>query len=199
MKKQLVGFGIFITVILTACTTQMDRNETAPSDIPDSKVDATPNPTMEFPWDRYNANGCGFQISHPISYVPPRQCVKGNSYYIGRQIEFFVGEENLRWVACRETGLGGGCPVMEVVEEVVIGDKEATRIKGYIGSIGGNIPQEYVTYVYRKVYDYYIFTLWALPNDTNINEAATISPLREKDLEIFERMLKTLELSESRG
>lgn len=198
MKKQLVGFGIFITVILTACNTQMDRNEPAPSDIPDSKVDATPNPTMEFPWDRYYADGCGFQISHPISYVPPEQCIKGNTHYIGNQVEFFVGEENLRWVVCQERGLGD-CPVMLNIENAFIGDKEATKINGYIGAIGGNIPQEYVTYVFQEIYDYYIFTLWALPNDAQIDDAAMIWPLREKDIEIFERMLESIDMSEAGG
>jgi hypothetical protein len=191
MKKLIIGIALTMSVCLAACNGQKEGNELAPI--------FTPTPTMELAWDTYFAAGCGFQISHPISYVPPKQCVKENYHYIGRQIEIFVGEENLRWVVCQERGLGGGCPLMEVVEEVVIGDKEATRIKGYIGAIGGNIPQEYVTYVFRNVYDYYIFTLWALPNDAQIDDAAMIWPLREKDIEIFERMLESLDMSEAGG
>ncbi|MEE9286512.1 MAG: hypothetical protein V3W33_00380 [Gammaproteobacteria bacterium] len=191
MNKLIIGITILASVCLAACNSQKEEIEPAPV--------ITPEPNIDLAWDTYFADGCDFQISHPISYVPPKQCVKENSYYIGRQIEYFVGEENIRWVVCRERGLGDGCPVMEVVEEVVIGDKDATRIRGHIGAIGGNIPQEYVTYVFKKVYDYYIFTLWALPNDAQINDASTISPLREKDLEIFERMLETLELKVSRG
>jgi hypothetical protein len=153
------------------------------------KVEKTPEGTN---WLTYTADGCGFQIQHPPDAAPPEECRKGKYHYIGKQVEFYVGEENIRWIACQEESLGDGCPRIESVVETEIGGKEASRLEGYIGSIGGNIPQRYVTYIFEQGNDFYIFTLWALPKGAEIENLETTWLIRDQDLEFFERMLESL-------
>jgi hypothetical protein len=83
---------------------------------------------------------------------------------------------------------------MEQVEFARTGNppRNAIRIRGYIGAIGGRIPQQYVTYVLRDRGTYYVFTLYAVGLDAITGELSTIAPLDAADVTAFEQLLGTL-------
>lgn len=168
-----------------------DKASEKPQDVNSEEftLEGTPEGTT---WPTYSADGCGFQIQHPPDASPPQECIKGQYHFIGKQVEFFVGEDNIRWVACQEEPLGDGCPPIDEVVETEIGGKKASRIEGYIGSIGGNIPQRYVTYIFEQGDDNFIFTLWALPKDAEVENLETTWLIRDQDLDTFEKMLDSL-------
>jgi hypothetical protein len=85
---------------------------------------------------------------------------------------------------------------MEVIELLQLGDYYATRISGYIGAIGGNIPQEYVTYVVEFGDRYYIFSLWAVEFDARASSQTDIWPLSSLEVERFDEMMQTLKITE---
>lgn len=83
---------------------------------------------------------------------------------------------------------------MEQTELTRVGDpaRNAIRISGFIGSIGGRTPQQYVTYLVREGGMYYTFTLYALGRDSEIERVDVIWPLSEADIVAFERVMETL-------
>jgi hypothetical protein len=144
-------------------------------------------------WMTYTNNVHRFSLRHPPGFdVPPIDFAESRGY-IGDQIVFSVTDQDPHWLGCFFEGLGD-CPVMEQVELTRVGNptRNAIRIQGYIGSIGGRIPQQYVTYLVREGGTYYTFTLYALGLDSQVERADGIWPLDEADITAFERMMETL-------
>jgi hypothetical protein len=159
-------------------------------------VEGMPDRDSGIPEDWYvyeNVPG-RFTISVPSSLgVVEKSGLIGGS--IGNRIEFNVVEGSNTWVDCQEGGVGD-CPVMEVIELIQLGDHYATRISGYIGTIGGNIPQEFVTYVVEFEERYYIFSLWAVEFDAQVSSQTDIWPLSSLEVERFDEMMQTFKIIE---
>jgi hypothetical protein len=77
---------------------------------------------------------------------------------------------------------------MEQTELTRVGDpaRNAIRIGGFIGSVGGRIPQQFVTYLMREGGMYYTFTLYALGRDSEIERVDVIWSLGEADIVAFD-------------
>jgi hypothetical protein len=139
-------------------------------------------------WD-----GHRFSLRHPPGFDVPPADLNEPRGSIGDQIVFSVAEQDPYWLGCLFEGLGG-CPVMEQIEWTRVGDptRNAIRISGFIGSIGGRIPQQYVTYLMREGGMYYTFTLYASGRDSEVERVDVIWPLGEADIVAFEQMMETL-------
>jgi hypothetical protein len=145
-------------------------------------------PTLAADWPTYTNEAFGFAIDHPPGFEVPGPEHAEPFGSLGEQITFNIGEANPE--DCR-----GDCPVIETSETVVIGNNEATKLAGYIGAIGGNIPQQYQTYVFERGGRYYSFTLYALGRSETAEETE-IQPLAAEDVALFEQMLRSLRFVE---
>ncbi len=65
-------------------------------------------------------------------------------------------------------------------------------MKGYIGSVGGYIPQEYLTYIFTLGEGQLVFAVFALPFDTPFQDFTHVWPLEGMALELFERTVETV-------
>jgi hypothetical protein len=168
----------------------------SPTSVSNPMPTAAPAPNGITPpgsWVTYTNSAHGFSLRHPAGFdVPPTDFNEWRGF-IGDQVVFSVGEQDPYWLGCFFEGVGD-CPVMEDVELTRVGDptRNGIRISGYIGSIGGRIPQQYVTYVMREGGTYYAFTLYALGGDREVERVDVIWPLDEADVVVFERMMETL-------
>jgi hypothetical protein len=136
-------------------------------------------------WEGYSNTEYKFSIQHPADLKVVPQTF-GPYFTIGEQIQIAVSDYNP--LDCR-----GDCPVQEKIESVEIAGQEATRIQGYIGAIGGFIPQQYLSYVIHTNNKYYIFTLYAVGLDDTSGMTDPIRPLKEEDIDLFEQIMQTLE------
>lgn len=152
------------------------------------------DPSASREWKTYQNLAGGFSISIPshLEIVEKSGLLGG---LIGDRIDFHVLDQSAYWVDCQEGGIGD-CPVMEEIHQVQVSSLQATRIYGYIGAIGGNIPQEYVTYVIENAGRYYIFTLWAMDLTTQSVEVNGILPLAPQAIEDFDSMMQTFQLED---
>ena len=116
-------------------------------------------------------------------------------FYLGDQIVFIFGKTNLPWVGCLD-GSRGDCPVVQTLTMTHVSGMPTRKITGYIGSIGGNIPQEYITYIIEYRGGYLIFTLYALDRGVEVDRYDVIWPLAPEDIEVFERIIASLELGD---
>ena len=144
-------------------------------------------------WPTYHHVAGDFSLQFPIGFeVIEKSGLLGG--FIGKRIEFNVVDESPYWVLCQTEGIGD-CPVMENIQVVELGDTPGTRITGHIGAIGGNIPQDYVTYVIDDG-RFYIFTLWAADFDVQLSSVGTVLPLSAKSVDEFDTLMQTFKLEE---
>jgi hypothetical protein len=135
-------------------------------------------------WLTYRNESLGFSISHPAAFDVRVDEDLPDGGRIGEQIFFTVSDSHPR--DCR-----GPCPVLETREEVTVAGQVATKITGYIGAIGGNIPQNTVTYVFPRENLYYTFTLYAV-GDYEPTDDLSVRPLRLEDVVLFRRLVETI-------
>jgi hypothetical protein len=137
-------------------------------------------------WKTYSNPDYGYSISYPAS-LEITAAENDTSLFIGEQIHVLVSSADP--LECR-----GDCPVVEGTEPAAIAGLAATKVTGYIGSIGGNVPQRYITYILPRDGRYYVFTLYALGFKAVSNDPSTIWPLKESDVALFEQVLDTFKL-----
>jgi|PlaIllAssembly_1097288.scaffolds.fasta_scaffold45549_3 hypothetical protein len=143
---------------------------------------ATSSPSLE--WKTYTNSKYGFSINFP-AYLEINLGENDNSLYIGEQIYVWISDINP--LECR-----GDCPLVENTEPASVAGLEATKVTGYIGAVGGMIPQRYLQYILKHDNRYYSFTLSALRRDANHECCSVIWPLKENDIALFEQLLRTL-------
>jgi hypothetical protein len=169
MSKCISTFLAFLLFNFTvACTTS-----THSTDIP-------------VEWSTYNNTEFKFSIQHPEN-LEVTQSEHGPYFKVGEQITIGISEMNP--LECR-----GDCPVMEKQETVTLAGQDATKVSGYVGSVGGFIPQQYMSYVLNYEHQYYRFLVYAISSGETFDgeDMSTIRPLKAEDLELFEKIMSTL-------
>lgn len=148
----------------------------SPTSVQTITIDETEN------WKTYTDPGDQFSFNYPPNYTLEND---GN-IYLNRNITWRFS--NISSLDCR-----GDCPIIESKENSVLGGKFANKLSGYIGSIGGNIPQRYITYEVPLTNDYFIFSIQALPYISGGKKSANNDPqpIQTNDLVIFDRILST--------
>lgn len=116
---------------------------------------------------------------------------EGDAWKLGDQIQIEILGPTRSWITCFDQGLGD-CPFVESDQMVQIGEQDVRRVKGYIGSVGGNIPQEFLVYIFELGDKALVFTLYALPFDADLTEVSMIWPLDGMELDLFERTVQTV-------
>jgi len=142
-------------------------------------------------WETYSDQQHGFAFKYP----PALQLELGlpvDEYrvvFVGDQIQVQTSPVNP--LVCR-----GDCPLIENNEVVTIAGREARQVQGYIGSIGGNVPRHFLMFVFRRGDTYVSFALYAESRDAAVADPSVISPLKEDDVELFERIMQTVEFEQ---
>lgn len=150
-----------------------------------------PIPT-QVPWTLFEQQQGRFSFVYPPTMTLTSGDQEGE-WRIGDRIEFFFRPPGASYVACFGQALGD-CPVVQEDNRVQVNGMDARRVKGYFGSVGGMIPQEFLTYIFDVDGDQLVFTLYALPFDAELKDITKIWPLNAMELELFERTVNTLTL-----
>lgn len=149
---------------------------------------STPGPTSTPMWVTYTNQTYGFSINRPPEFQTPPADYAEPYGFIGDQIYFSITEVSP--LDCR-----GDCPVIEATSPVEIAGQTAIKITGHIGAIGGNVPQQYLTYVFQKNNLYYSFTLHAVSGSV-ASDDGSIQPLQAEHVRLFEQMLATFQFTQ---
>jgi hypothetical protein len=131
-------------------------------------------------------------------YPPTMTLSEGNQSDEGRlgdQIEFFIRKPGASYLTCFDEALGD-CPVVEEDGIVEIDGREVRRVKGWFGAVGGMTPQEFLTYIFDMEGDQLVFTVYALPFDTEVQDITTVWPLEGMTLELFQRTVSGVDIKE---
>ena len=146
----------------------------------------------QVPWTPYKDPQGRFSFVYPPTMTLAQGTWDGK-WLIGDRIEFFIHPEGVSYVTCFDQALGD-CPAVQEDETVEVNGMDVRRVKGYFGSVGGGIPQEFLTYIFLVDGEQLVFTIYALPFDVEFQDLAQIWPLEGMELELFERMITTVTL-----
>jgi hypothetical protein len=183
---------IALALVLLACTPPAT---TAPTATPAPPTPTTaPTPTEVEPpattapqWPTYRNEAHGFSIGHPPEFSTPPAGSAETFGTLGDQITFSVNAADPE--ECR-----GDCPVIETTSTESVAGLTATKYTGYMGAVGGNVPKQYVSYVFTRDELYYTFTLYAVPL-TFTTDDTSIQPLQPEDVALFEQMVATFQFT----
>ena len=146
---------------------------------------ATPAPASPSDGQRtYSDPEYGFSISYP-AHLDIDVSERVPSLFLGEQIHVAITDVDP--LKCR-----GDCLLVESTNPATVAGLDAIRVEGYMGAIGGEIPQRYLQYILKHDNRYYVFTLFALGFHASSNDFYTIWPLEEDDVTLFEQVLETL-------
>ena len=184
---------ILLFVSSTSCVTITPASMTQPTSLPtvinssptsEAQLTSTVTSSPSHKWKTYSNSKYGFSLNYP-TYLEIKLSENDNSLYIGEQIYVWISDINP--LECR-----GDCPLVENTEPATVAGLEATKVTGYIGAVGGIIPQRYLQYILKHDNRYYSFTLWALRRDAKNECCSVIWPLNDNDIALFEQLLNTL-------
>ncbi len=182
-KKDLMknSAAILLVVILSACS-----NFSTPS-LPTT----TPNPNTPAPLTQvssqnvYNNSKYGYSLNYPNTY---NVIVVSDEYVeIGGKITVEV--MNLDPIAPRGDG-----SVIENISDVQLSGYPAKLLTGYVGSVGGYIPQQFKKIVVERNGNYFVVTLYALGLQVTDGDISQIAQLASDDVSLFDSMVASMRI-----
>jgi hypothetical protein len=182
-KKILFLFWI-TAIALSACGTLNVYLEQTPTPFPTSIPSSTPTLAN---LKVYSNSKYGFSLEYPAG-LTIKEANGGDSVDIGEIIHIQLSDRNP--LECR-----GDCPVVENKDSAKVASFAMTKVTGYIGSVGGNIPQQYLMYILKRDKQYYVFTLYALGFHAQVNDATKLWPLEEEDILLFNQTMQTFKFT----
>lgn len=151
-----------------------------------------PQPTP-VPWKEFQDPGGRFSFVYPPTLIISQE-QGSDSWILGGQIRVEVLSKEISWITCFDQALGD-CPVVESDRTLQIHGVEVRRVSGYIGAVGGNIPQEFLTHIFPLDSGFLAITLYALPFDSQVSDVSQIWPLEGMMQELYQRTVETVQLS----
>lgn len=140
--------------------------------------------TQVSPWNIYNDQKYGYSIGYPDFY---NITIVNDEYVeIGDKIVVTVSNTD------PSTLLGDG-PAIDSVTDVQVGLYPAKLLTGYIGAVGGYIPQQIRRFVFERNGYYFVVTLYALGLHVTEGEFSQIAQLNPEDVSLFDNIVASLQ------
>ena len=127
----------------------------------------------------------GYSLNYPDSYSVV--AVSDEYVEIGDKIVISV------WSVDPTTPRGDD-PVIESTSDIQVSGYPAKLLTGYIGAVGGYVPQQYRKIIVEREGLYFIFTLYAFGLHATEGDVSQIAQLVPEDVSIFNAMATTLQI-----
>lgn len=193
MKKTLPLTLSTIILTINACSPQVTAPPAPlPVTEPATSIVVTPSqvPTAEdsgltLSWNTYNNPKYGYSLNYPHFYDVVT--VSDEHVEIGEKIVVEV------WNIDPATSLGDGA-VIESAADVQLSGYSAKLLTGYIGSVGGYIPQQIRRFVVERNASYFVVTLYALGLHATEGDVSQIVQLNPEDVSLFDTMVTSMQI-----
>ena len=142
-------------------------------------------PTQIPSWNTYNNPKYGYSLDYPDFYNVVT--VSDEYVEIGDKIVISV------WNIDPTAPLGDG-PVIESTTDVQLSGYSAKLLTGYIGSVGGYIPQQFRRFVVERNGSYFVVTLYALGLHATEGDVSQRAQLNPEDISLFDNMVTSMQI-----
>lgn len=150
---------------------------------------AIPTPV---PWNKFTDPQGRYSFIYP-PLLELTQEESRESWILGERIRVEVLPSDTSWITCFNQELGD-CPLVENDEMITVNGVEVRRVSGNTGSGGGNIPQEFLCYIFSLGDQALVMTVYALSFDSQVSDVSRIWPLEGMAPELFQRTVETVQL-----
>ncbi|MFN8410759.1 MAG: hypothetical protein U0Z26_00065 [Anaerolineales bacterium] len=179
MKKSILTL---LVIILSACNTSPSSSTPQPTISIDSPATSTSVPASQ---TVYNNQKYGYSLTYPDIY---QITVVSDEYIeIGSKITVEVGTID-------PTAPRGDGALIESTSAVQVSNYPATLLTGYIGSVGGNIPQQFNKIVVERNGEYFMVTLYALGLHVTDGDITQIAQLQPDDVSVFNNIVASMQI-----
>jgi hypothetical protein len=143
-------------------------------------------------WKIYSNKNFNYSIKYPnnleIEEMGLDNVFIGNKpvrwIWVDKQIQITVSNNNPE--DCR-----GDCPVISKKEDTNVNNIASKRLYGYIGAVGGNVPQKYQEVVIPHNNIYYIIAVYELRNNDLQPPDRKLNEISENKIKLFDQILST--------
>ncbi len=178
--KNAISIFVLSALIISACGT---NNNPASTSTP------LPNPltltTQISSWNTYNNPTYGYSLKYPDFYNVVT--VSDDYVEIGDKVVVSV------WHMDPTKPRGDGHAV-ESTTGVELSGYPAKLLTGYIGSIGGYIPQQFRRFVVERKDSYFVITLYALGLRATEGDVTQIVQLNPGDVSLFDNIVASMQI-----
>lgn len=182
MKKSVV---ILSMVILSACSnlpiSSSSQSSISPSASPNISVSSTQTSSQNL----YNNSKYGYSLNYPNTYKVT--VVSDEFVEIGEKITVEV--MNIDPTAPRGDGA-----VIENTSSIHFSGYPAKLLTGYIGSVGGYMPQQFKKIVVERNGNYFVITLYALGLHVTDGDISQIAQLTTDDVSLFDNIAASMQI-----
>jgi hypothetical protein len=170
------------SIVLVLCTLLLFTACTPPSPATPTPIPPTPAPALE----TYINTVHGYTIQHPTGLALDSD--DPANVWLDNQILITVSNLN-------PEDARGDTPVIESAEDTTVGAYNGRRLRGFIGSVGGNTPQSYESVAIPHNNMYYVVTVYELKNDAPLDDTHQPGPIPADAMALFEQVLASLQLT----
>lgn len=182
--KKLIPLQLILLLTLACTFTWQLQPSTPTATAPSStttQLILPPPPTPSY--SVYQNQKYGFSFSHPDFWPVTMQ----SDEYIEIGDKVVVGV----WTT-DPISLPGDRPIYETITDAKPGAYPARLVTGYMGSIGGYLPQQIRMYIFEQNGVYITFTLYALGLNVMEGDVSQVAPLFSEDVSIFDNIVAGL-------
>lgn len=182
MKKSIL---LFLTVILSACS-NMPISDSPQSSITPAAAPNTSVPLTEAVSQKvYDNAKYGYSLSYPGTF---NVTVASDEYVeIGDKITVEV-------TSLDPTAARGDGAFIEGTSDIQFSGYPAKLLTGYIGSVGGYMPQQFKRIVVERNGNYFVVTLYALGLHVTDGDISQIAQLAPEDISIFDNITASMQI-----
>lgn len=184
MKKSV---AILLLITLTACSSvpisisPQTQSMPAATPLPDSSIPLTQAPLQS----TYSSSKYGYLLNYPNTY----NIVVVSDEYVEIGEKITVEVMNVDPTAPRGDGA-----FIESTSEIQFSGHPAKLLTGYIGSVGGYIPQQFKRISVERNSNYFVITLYALGLHVTDGDISQIAQLAPEDVSLFDSIAASMQI-----
>ena len=181
MKKSI---AILLVVTLSACRNLPISNTPQPSITFPATNTSSPLPQTTLN-NVYNNSKYGYSISYPDTYNVT--IVSDDYVEIGSKITVEV-------MTTDPAAPRGDGAVIESTSDVQFSGYPAKLLTGYIGSVGGYMPQQFKKIVVERNGNFFVVNLYALGLHVTEGDISQIAQLTSEDVSLFDSIAASIQI-----
>lgn len=181
MKKSITTL---LLIFLSACSDLPIFNTPRPPIIFPAANTPVPLPQATLP-GVYNNSKYGYSLNYPDTY--DIIVVNDEFVEIGNKLTVEV-------MTIDPTAPRGDGAVIESASDAQISGYPATLLTGYVGSVGGYMPQQFKQLVIERNGNYFVLTLYALGLHITDGDISQIVQLTPEDVTLFDEIAESMHI-----